>query len=144
MKYSKRMMKYKNEYRPYLGNEENLKSVDWKKVLLGLVALEIIVSSILGAFMISKKNETPVEKYSKDLNKKYKKTKKKLSKKANKLMKEFEASTDDIHDRVIDTSDTAFSKGKEIKDFTLEKSKKSLSELNDLLDDITKKIKDKL
>lgn len=141
MKYNKRMMKSRADYDLFKNDFEEKYEIDWKKLFFGWLIIDAIASAALITFMINKKNEKPIDKYKKDLTKTYKKTKKSFSKKADKMLKDLETSAEDVYEMAHDQVDNTASKTKAFKDSTIEKTKMTLSDIAEALEQISNKIK---
>lgn len=141
MKYNKRMMKSRSDHDLFKNDFEEKYQIDWKKIFFGWLIVDVIASAALISIMMNKKNEKPLEKYKKDLTKTYKKTKKKFSKKADRMLKDLETTAEDVYDMAHDQVDDTTSKTKAFKDHTIEKTKMTLAEIGEALEQIANKIK---
>ncbi len=141
MKYNKRMMKSKPDYDLFRNDIEEKYEIDWKKIFFSWVIFDIITSAALITLFFKKKNEKPIDKYKKDLSKSYKKTKKKFSKKADKILKNLEDTAEDVYEKAYDQVDNTSVKTKSFRDSTIEKTKHTLSEIADSLEQISSKLR---
>lgn len=143
MKYNKRAIKNKIATRLSTKTPEksSKKEVDLKKLLIGLLAADVIAGLFVAGHFISKKKQKPIDKVTKDLNKKYKKTKKKFTKKADKLLKELEYSASDLMENASGQMEMVAGKAKDVRTLTLDKTKDGLADLQSTLENILKKIK---
>lgn len=143
MKYNKRAVKNKSGVRLAAKTAEKPKKreVDLKKVLMGLLAADVIAGLFVAGHLISKKKQKPLDKVTKDLNKKYKKTKKRFTKKADKLLKELEYSASDLMENASGQMEAVADKAKDVRSVTLSKTRDSLTDLQSTVENILKKIR---
>ncbi|WP_352407029.1 hypothetical protein [Acetoanaerobium noterae] len=141
MKYNKRMMKSRPDYDLFRNDTEEKYEINWKKIFFGWVIVDVIASATLLTLFFKKRNEKPIDKYKKDLSKSYKKSKKKFSKKADKILKNLENTAEDVYEKAYDHVDNTTAKTKSFKDTTLEKTKHTLSEIADSLEQISNKLR---